>query len=519
MIKPDRRVLLLLGLLAAAGAVAIVLVFLRSPSHKVGGGLGAFWKVGFTITAAASPAGGRPVVRPAPSSRLGRLANAEQPFRPIRGASAFHWERCDSAGKDCARIPAATTASYTLTPADSGASLRVVVDGVESAAYGATTKSNPGASLPARMPESSGSRHVYLSSRGDDSTCVADKIARPCRTLAEAISKAANGTIIEVRGTNVGVFTTYQIVDDRVTPCRFSKANPVTIRSYPRDPEALFAGTISNVYFGGCTGIRLRNIRFSSARVRAGLKVDAVRHFELDGITSGPNGSSSRLGAQGIQVSSSSSYSPTITTDLQIWNSTIFDWHHGPRPNHNHGLYLATSDRTVVANCVIYNDVRGGGYGIQLGAATSNSLIVDNTIDGITTTGRGSAGSGIVVWGDPSEGMPSRNDLIANNLLTNNEAWGVVASGHTPGPLSVVRNNLAFRNVTGDYRPTFGENELFSVEGPEFTGDPLYAGRADKDFHLRRGSPALGEAEPGYASLLDKDGNLRPLHPALGAYG
>ena len=515
----DSHALVALGAIGPSLVVVLVLLLVSGPSNtRLRGGLSAVWKAGFRLTVATSRESGEAVVRPASSSPLGRLADAEHPSRRAGRVSSVRWERCDDAGRSCVPIPGATTASYTLTHQDIGKALRVVVDGVESSPYGATTAGNPGAALPTRMPESSGSSHVYLSPRGSDSNCVADDIAKPCRTLAEAISKATDGTINEVRGTNVGTFTAYQIVDDHVTPCRFSSANPVTIRTYPPDAEALFAGSVSNVYFGGCTGVRVRNIRFSSPRARAGLKVDAVQHFELDGITSGPNGSNSKLGAHGILVSSSSTYSPTITTDLQIWNSTIFDWHHGPLPNGNHGIYLATSNRTVVANCVIYNDVRGGGYGIQLGAATSNSLIVDNTIDGITTNGRALAGSGLVVWGDESEGTPSHNDLIANNLLTNNQAWAVVASGHTPGPLSVVRSDLTFHNAAGSYRATFGTNRLFSVEAPEYAGDPLYVDRPAHDYHLSRSSPGLGKAEPAYASLLDKDGNLRPLRPALGPY-
>jgi uncharacterized protein YukE len=50
----------------------------------------------------------------------------------------YGWERCDSAGSNCAAIPGATAARYTLTAADSGSRVRGVV-----------TAANPGGSAPA----------------------------------------------------------------------------------------------------------------------------------------------------------------------------------------------------------------------------------------------------------------------------------------------------------------------------------------------------------------------------------
>jgi hypothetical protein len=40
---------------------------------------------------------------------------------------AYQWQRCDSAGNSCVNIDGATSPTYTLTPSDIGARLRVVV--------------------------------------------------------------------------------------------------------------------------------------------------------------------------------------------------------------------------------------------------------------------------------------------------------------------------------------------------------------------------------------------------------
>jgi hypothetical protein len=39
----------------------------------------------------------------------------------------YQWQRCDAAGANCADIPGATTSTYAVTPAEVGATLRVVV--------------------------------------------------------------------------------------------------------------------------------------------------------------------------------------------------------------------------------------------------------------------------------------------------------------------------------------------------------------------------------------------------------
>jgi hypothetical protein len=54
----------------------------------------------------------------------------------------YQWQRCDAAGANCAAVPGATTSTYAVTPADVGATLRVVV-----------TATNRFGSAPATSPQ------------------------------------------------------------------------------------------------------------------------------------------------------------------------------------------------------------------------------------------------------------------------------------------------------------------------------------------------------------------------------
>jgi hypothetical protein len=80
------------------------------------------------------------------TASTGTWANNPQSF-------AYAWQRCDPSGNNCAPIGGATSASYTITGADSGATLAVVVtatdaDGSASAASAATGVVPPPGACP-----------------------------------------------------------------------------------------------------------------------------------------------------------------------------------------------------------------------------------------------------------------------------------------------------------------------------------------------------------------------------------
>lgn len=61
-------------------------------------------------------------------------------FSPSATANAYVWHRCDSGGSACAQV--ATGASYAVTTADAGSTLRVIVTPSNGPAVGAATSSD-----------------------------------------------------------------------------------------------------------------------------------------------------------------------------------------------------------------------------------------------------------------------------------------------------------------------------------------------------------------------------------------
>lgn len=341
---------------------------------------------------------------------------------------------------------------------------------------------------------------------------------------------ATSGTVIYARG-NAGVYGTQSITGKTYDP-----ANPVTFTTYPGDAIATFAGpatqpttNTNGVYFVDITGLRIRHLKFNAAYGVSCLKVDSGIHVELDDVLVQDCGKSQVststggwIGAISVLVGGGAS---APSKDFQVWNSRVFNWRDTENnPGHNHGFYFASVRGGGVFNTVIYNDVRGGGYGIQMGGSANDMTIANNTIDGLTGV-TGGGGSGITVWlGDPTYyGAPATSgNLFVNNLFTNNVAYGVEGCGSVPVVQNVVRNNLTFSNALGAYRPagckTPANAGTFVLQAPSYSASPLYVDRAAKNFHLASDSPARGKSEPDYTPTHDADGIVRPAAPALGAF-
>jgi hypothetical protein len=461
---------------------------------------------------------------------------------------SFGWVRCASSGGNCSPISGATAATYAAASADAGSTIRVTVTASNSAGSATATSaatavftgapavqlpSGLGTSLPARMPGSSGSSALYVSTTGSDSN--AGTIASPFKTLNKAFSVASDGTIIDLRGGNYDV----QVVSNR----RFSPSNPVTVQSYPGE-RAVFIGQTAYTNaatFTNVQGIRLRDLTFD-APTNTNLKFVSVQHVEVDHVISKNSGRSCdptvpSCGGTGILVvgESGAGFAFSYTDDIQIWNSQILN-NGGTKlasMSHDHGIYMCSSGASygtateagcksfVIANNTIYNGPTG--YGIQLGDAARNGIITNNTIDN-TYHGTNYTGCGIIVWSAGTWG--TSNDLIVNNIFSNNAANAVCASVGKNPTGNVVRNNLSFNNYltcdwcsTKDYEPVYGSYSGFTLGTNVPAADPQYVNRTANDFHLRATSPALEKSDPAYTPPLDADGVPRPSFPALGAFG
>ena len=145
-----------------------------------------------------------------------------------------------------------------------------------------------------------------------------------------------------------------------------------------------------------------------------------------------------------------------------------------PATNHDHGIYVARADDTVIRDNLIY---RNADRGIQLYPDAQHSTITGNVIDG--------NGEGIIFSG--ASGDASSNNLVEHNLITNAQVRYNVESyypsGNPIGTGNVVRNNCIWGGAEGNI-----EGPGYSATGNIFA-NPLYVDRASGNFALQDGSP------------------------------
>lgn len=160
-----------------------------------------------------------------------------------------------------------------------------------------------------------------------------------------------------------------------------------------------------------------------------------------------------------------------------------------PVSNHDHGIYLAYSDRVHVLDNVIYDNA---DRGVQLYPDAQGTLIKGNVIDG--------NGEGVIFSG--AGGTSSNDNVVENNVITNSKLRHDVESYYPDliGTGNKVHDNCIHGGAQGPLSNGYG----FDI-GTNLKVDPQYVDRAGKDFRLEPGSPCaavLGgaalPAEPGF---------------------
>lgn len=364
----------------------------------------------------------------------------------------YQWQRCDSMGANCVDIGGATSAAYTVVSADVGSKLRskvVAADGGGAPTYGA--------SLPARLPESTGSTTVVTT----------------LNQLTSAIASASDGDIIQISGTISGGGATLSIGRDATALA------PITIQG------GKLSG-FTRVSVSGASYVWLRGIEIT-AFTGDGIKIDGgSHHIEIDGchVHHGYR--------QGILVGSSTA----VSTNIQLWNNTINNC--GNTTSLDHGIYFnTTSTDCVIANNLIYDN---WAYNVQIYPNSPGVIYTCNTIDGgiVQPNARG----GTVL---SSEANLTDDTITVGYIGTNAAGWGFNAAH--PGTGNNVYDSLGFGNGSGDFRTDAGVTYTNCDHA-----DPLYVNRAAKDYHLQGGSPAIDHiqaARYGYVPPYDKDGVAR----------
>jgi hypothetical protein len=162
-------------------------------------------------------------------------------------------------------------------------------------------------------------------------------------------------------------------------------------------------------------------------------------------------------------------------------------------------------DGEVVMNNVVTGN---SAYGLQIaGYTTVSGMKVYNNV--FASNGR----SGIVIWQD-MDGVEIENNLFYQNKIGGISSYGAHGSG-------VVFDHNAFSgnpSFTIDF--TGGSSDYTYTESATASYDPLFAAPTSGDFHLQASSPAIDTGMTIAEVTTDFDGTPRPQGAGydLGAY-
>lgn len=171
--------------------------------------------------------------------------------------------------------------------------------------------------------------------------------------------------------------------------------------------------------------------------------------------------------------------------------------------------FYTQADSGLVTNNLVYGDPNG--FGIQIRADNDtvkpcNIIVANNTVVDI-------AGQRGIYVENNCSGVRIRNNIIA--FSGGEELYGLYETGIDP-PLS---SNRAFTNLVWDTSgPLTGNTSghrmldlsdgsgVWSGLGSNMCGDPRFVSRANRDYHLGVGSPALGQSDPIRSTLRETRG-------------
>jgi len=181
-----------------------------------------------------------------------------------------------------------------------------------------------------------------------------------------------------------------------------------------------------------------------------------------------------------------------FVTHCKVYNNTAFVWASNPPGNSSAGGIYNNSKGTV-NHCLVYNNVADIGGGIGNYGKVSNSIIFNNTNQGIYNSGE-------VI----------NCTVYKNSCVDATDIGGIGGSG-------TVTNCISWKNQGGDI---IGETVEYSCfleakeENGNLSANPLFENTsgdiATWDFHLKNGSPCIDSGTIQGAPEHDFEENTRP---------
>jgi parallel beta-helix repeat protein len=204
------------------------------------------------------------------------------------------------------------------------------------------------------------------------------------------------------------------------------------------------------------------------------------------------------------------------------WNEFIdLDIHDNGATDHDHGLYISTSNNLVEKSTVHHN----AGYGVHIyngyaGQRADSNIVRQNQVyDNNQSAGYGagillsSGDSNIaynnLIWGSSHYvglqiGFSASNPMAYNNTIYNNH-YGVDIGSSSSN--AVMQNNIVYSSSASNYANrgvgTVADHNLIGT-------NPSFANAAAADFRLQVGSPAIDAGVTVSSVTTDFSGALRP---------
>jgi Right handed beta helix region/Protein of unknown function (DUF1565) len=357
--------------------------------------------------------------------------------------------------------------------------------------------------LPAPLPLSTGTRR-YVALNGSDSNPGTE--AQPWRSLQRALERAKPGEQVLVRG---GTYTGTAVGPDLgggygnsiLASPQGAPGQPITLQPYPGEkvtivafislPRAAWFRMTGFIVDGAgappnAAGVSLGNTSYNHPH-HVELSYNEIRNFR-------PTGDSKSMGI--LHHSGS---------DTALIGNRIH--HIGSKTFYDHGIYMNSGRRAVVANNVIWDIT--GGYGLHIWGDFDDSWVINNTV-------YGSAASGFTIGGNSERGKPDRtvaaNNLLAGHTATGNGQQGYAAMEYQPGVGNSVRRNLGWANARSNPFNLPGSNPSNNR-----TADPRFVAAGSRDLRIQRGG-AAHDAGEDFGLQVDAAGRARDSRPDIGAY-
>ncbi len=183
------------------------------------------------------------------------------------------------------------------------------------------------------------------------------------------------------------------------------------------------------------------------------------------------------------------------THDIEVVGNRVHD-------NDGSGIALASEMGGVLERVSVHDNLCYANRYLGIQVSTNGDSAVHPMRD-IAVVSNTCAVNGWKDWGGgiALDNPGARDVLIRNNICSANRYFQMVVSPDVDRRSAAIDHNL----IDG-----FGGTEGELLGEAALEGDPLFAGAANGDFHLRRGSPAIDAGSADRVPSTDFEGTPRP---------